>query len=274
MTTLTTTLGWTIDTTEKYIEVEVYAKNIDGTSTAATIATPSTDSISYKYTPQIAPSLTAATTSDTSITVTVPCLSGQNSGWFLNSDTLTYVVSYKTTAQTTWTNASSQTCTYGSTTSFTQVISSLTSVSTYQFAVTVTNDIGTGPTTQVGSYASATTYGTPSTPARPTLTQNTNGTVTVSWSQPSPLNAAAGASVDYNLQILKTDGTTWATLGSTISSTSTSLTQDYSMSDLKTNSTYATDASGAYIKIRLTATTTYGTSTASEANSDSAVYQS
>lgn len=46
------------------------------------------------------------------------------------------------------------------------------------------------------------------------------------------------------------------------------------MSDLKTNSTYATDASGAYIKIRLTATTTYGTSTASEANSDSAVYQS
>jgi len=51
MTTLTTTLGWTIDTTEKYIEVEVYAKNIDGTSTAATIATPSTDSISYKYTP-------------------------------------------------------------------------------------------------------------------------------------------------------------------------------------------------------------------------------
>ncbi len=107
MTTLTTTLGWTIDTTEKYIEVEVYAKNIDGTSTAATIATPSTDSISYKYTPQIAPSLTAATTSDTSITVTVPCLSGQNSCWFLNSDTLTYVVSYKTTAQTTWTNASS-----------------------------------------------------------------------------------------------------------------------------------------------------------------------
>jgi len=51
MTTLTTTLGWTIDTTEKYIEVEVYAKNIDGTSTAATIETPSTDSISYKYTP-------------------------------------------------------------------------------------------------------------------------------------------------------------------------------------------------------------------------------
>jgi len=98
--------------------------------------------------------------------------------------------------------------------------------------------------------------------------------VTVSWSQPSPLNAASGASVTYNLQILKTDGTTWATLGTAISSTSTSLTQDYSMSDLKTNSTYATDASGAYIKIRLTATTTYGTSTASEANSDSAVYQS
>jgi len=48
-------------------------------------------------------------------------------------------------------------------------VASLDAVSTYQFAIFAKNDIGTGPTTDAGSYLTKTTYGTPSTPARPTL---------------------------------------------------------------------------------------------------------
>jgi len=48
-------------------------------------------------------------------------------------------------------------------------ISSLDAVSNYQFAVFAKNDIGTGPTTDAGSYVVKTTYGASAAPARPTL---------------------------------------------------------------------------------------------------------
>jgi hypothetical protein len=45
----------------------------------------------------------------------------------------------------------------------------------------VTNIIGTGPTTATGSYEIETTYGAPVKPERPTLVQNNDMTVTLSY---------------------------------------------------------------------------------------------
>lgn len=73
---------------------------------------------------------------------------------------------------------------------------------------------------------------------------------------------------------MKGVGTTWAPLTAAETSTLASPTKPYNMTDLKTASTYDSTDNGAYIKIRITATNSYGTSSASDSNLDSAVYQS
>ncbi len=50
MNTLASSLGWTIGADTKIL-VEVYATNAVGTSTAGTITTPATDSISRQFVP-------------------------------------------------------------------------------------------------------------------------------------------------------------------------------------------------------------------------------
>lgn len=101
-------------------------------------------------------------------------------------------------------------------------------------------------------------------------------TVTLSWNQPSPLNAVAGSSVTYKFEVRKADGTdNWVDMADNLASVSTSLTKDFTMANLKPNASYVagTDKGNA-IKIRITATNAIGTaSAASEANADSAVYQ-
>jgi hypothetical protein len=136
------------------------------------------------------------------------------------------------------------------------------------------NNIGTGPITSSGSYSSGTTYGTPTTPARPTLVQNNDKTVTLNWSRPDPLYDNTSIAVSYKIEVLKKDGTNWATLTAAETSTLASPTKPYDMADLKTASTYNSTDNSAYIKIRITATNSYGTSSASDSNLDSAVYQS
>ena len=100
-------------------------------------------------------------------------------------------------------------------------------------------------------------------------------TVTLSWNQPSPLNAVAGSSVTYKFEVRKADGTdTWVDMVDNLSSVSTSLTKDFTMANLKTKASYVTGNKGNAIKVRITATNVVGTaSTASEANADSAIYQ-
>lgn len=50
MTTLSSSLGWTIGADTKIL-VEVYATNAVGTSSAGTITTPATQSISRQFVP-------------------------------------------------------------------------------------------------------------------------------------------------------------------------------------------------------------------------------
>jgi hypothetical protein len=73
---------------------------------------------------------------------------------------------YKKTTSTTWLYKNITTCTAPTTVLYVDL---LDSVSTYQFASLAVNDIGTGPTTDAATYETKTTYGKPSTPARPTL---------------------------------------------------------------------------------------------------------
>ena len=176
MTTLTSTLGWTA-ASDTSINVRVTATNIDGTSDPAD----ETNTIKYLYIPQAAPGLTVTTTSDTAASISVNCLNGQNSGRFADTDTLSYIVSYKPTNGTTWTNLTAVSCSYDPDTSKSVTSPTLTAVTTYQFQATAINDIGTGPSTAVSDYQTITTYGKPSTPARPQLTQNTDKTVTAKF---------------------------------------------------------------------------------------------
>jgi len=98
--------------------------------------------------------------------------------------------------------------------------------------------------------------------------------VTVSWAIPNPLNDVTGVEMKYKIEI-KTNATTttYAVLDPEYKSTSTTPSVIISMDNLKGNSSYTDADSGKYIKIRITATNTYGTSSASEENVDSAVYQ-
>lgn len=123
----------------------------------------------------------------------------------------------------------------------------------------------------VTDYKTATTYGAPSTPSRPTLTQNNNGTVRIDWSIPNPLNDVTGTSVQYDIQILK-KGSTWGAL-KTLNSTDASPFDVIDMSVLKTAANYNDTENGNQIKVKITATNSYGASTASEENLPSAIYQ-
>ena len=207
---------------------------------------------------------TVTTLDDESVELTLTCITGQDAGWY--SGTTSYYVSYKLTSASSWSNTSALTC--GSAIQ----VTGLTAVSSYTFAAYATNIFGTGPLTVPASYKTATTYGPPSTPERPTLTQNNDKTVTVSWAIPNPLNDEAGVSVTYKIEI-KTKTSSYATLNASFTSTSLTPSTSFSMANLTGNSSYTNDDSGTPIKIRITATNNYGSSSASEENVDSAVYQ-
>lgn len=99
--------------------------------------------------------------------------------------------------------------------------------------------------------------------------------MTLNWLIPDPLNAPSGSSVTYKFEIRKADGTdTWYDLVNDTSSTLATLTKTFNMADIKTKALYVTANKGQPIKIRITATNSLTlASSASEANSDSAVYQ-
>jgi len=135
--------------------------------------------------------------------------------------------------------------------------------------------------TSVSDYKTATTYGTPTTPGRPTLTQNNDKTVTVTWPRSNPLNDETGTSLNYTIQVLKKGFSDWNTATNynaslpQISSSAANPSVTYSMDLLKETAGYTETENGDSIKVRITATSTksYGTSSASEENSPSAVYQ-
>lgn len=106
----------------------------------------------------------------------VTCLSGANAGF--STTNLKYVLLYKLSTESSWrAPINTTTCSGTQTVS----VTGLSPVSTYEFAMYATNDIGTGPTTATTSYEIETTYGAPSQPARPTLVQNNDMTVTLSY---------------------------------------------------------------------------------------------
>ena len=186
---------------------------------------------------------------------------------------------YKLTSDSSWiVPVKNTTCSPADSTK-TILVDGLTSVSSYHFAIFATNDIGTGPTTAVASYLSQTTYGAPAKPERPTLVQNNGLTsVTLTWDQPDPLNAAPTSDVTYKFEIQKADGTaSWTDLAlNEVSANVTGMTKIFSMTTLKTSASYAVNGSdlGKAIRIRITATNNLTfASPVSDANLDSAVYQ-
>lgn len=101
MTTLTSSLGWT-SATNTTIQVQVYAHNSDGSSTAATITDTSVNSTNYVYAPQIAPTITAQTYNDDQVNVTLTCLAGADAGWYENTYLTTYSILYRKITDTVW----------------------------------------------------------------------------------------------------------------------------------------------------------------------------
>lgn len=259
METLTNALSWTAATLTD-IEVQVTATNIDGTSAAGT----QTSTIQYLYIPQQAPSLTVTTTSDVAANINFTCLTQSQSGQFAATVALDYIVSYKDSASSTWTDLSTVTCAQG--TDATKLVTSpvLTTVTTYQFRIKAVNDIGTGPITAVASYQTITTYGKPSTPARPMLVQNTDKTVTATFYRPDPLNSPTGTSCSYHVQI-KDDGGDYVALG-TLTNSAASFTKVYTMAELKTATGYTDAQNGAQIELKYTVQNAYSTSDLSEVN--------
>lgn len=132
----------------------------------------------------------------------------------------------------------------------------LDSVTTYQFRAYATNDIGSGPTTAVADYQTITTYGKPSTPARPTLVQNTDKTVSVTFTKPSSTNdGLTTPNLQYTYSIQNsTDSNDYnpittllgvANAGSSQNSTASSFVVVFSMDDLKNAAGYSATDSGA-----------------------------
>ncbi len=70
--------------------------------------------------------------------------------------------------------------------------------------------------------------------------------MTVSWTRPNPLNDLASTDVKYKLEVLHKDNTTWVDIlaGSTFNSTSATPSTSYSMTVLKTKSTYTSTENG------------------------------
>lgn len=177
MSTLTSALGWTTSTASNYVDVQVFATNSDGTSPASSFTADATSSTLYVFAPQIAPTIAATTSSTTQINVVVTCLTGADAGFLTTG--LKYVLLYKLSTESSWRIPSINETTCSGTQTIS--VSGLTAVSTYEFAMYATNDIGTGPTTATTNYEIETTYGAPSQPARPTLVQNNDMTVTLSY---------------------------------------------------------------------------------------------
>ncbi len=215
---------------------------------------------------------TVTTINDDKVNFTLTCLTDQQKGY---ASTVTYYVSYKKSSDATWSNTTVTSC--GSIFE----LPGLEAVSTYTFAAYATNDYGQGPMTSVSDYKTATTYGTPTTPGRPTLTQNNDKTVTITWPRSNPLNDEAGTSLNYTVQVLKNGFSDWNTATNynaslpVIQSANANPSVTYSMDLLKETAGYTETENGDAIKVRITATSikSYGTSSASEENSPSAVYQ-
>lgn len=161
---------------------------------------------------------TVTTVNDDKVSLTLTCLTDQERGY---ASTAVYYVSYKKSTDATWSN---RTATCGALFE----LDGLDAVSTYTFAAYATNDYGSGPLTSVSDYKTATTYGAPTTPGRPTLTQNNDKTVTVTWARSNPINDVAGTSLTYTIQVLEKGSTNWNTT-LTYSSTDANPSKTYTM---------------------------------------------
>jgi hypothetical protein len=154
-------------------------------------------------------------------------------------------------------------------------ISGLSSLTTYFFQITSANVFGSGPTST--ATVTSTTFGVPSAPSQPTVTQTSGSTsVIVTWSAPSN---NGGTLISYSLQVLKLDGTTYQTIdadcteydsGST-SILAASTTCTILMTELMTQGGFT--VAGTYIKVRVLASNTYGSGSYSTTNVNSVVYQ-
>jgi len=139
----------------------------------------------------------------------------------------------------------------GTSTGTSLTISGLTPLTTYFFQITSANVFGSGPTST--ATVTSTTFGVPSAPSQPTVTQTSGSTqVIVTWSAPSN---NGGTLISYSLQVLKLDGTTYQTIDSKcteydLGSTSilaASTTCTIEMTDLMTQGGFS--VAGTYIKV-------------------------
>lgn len=240
-----------------YILVKVSATNSDGTSADSP---QSANSVQYASIPvsQVT-GLTATTVDSTSVTVAWTDLTLAQSGY--NAVTQ-YTVEYKLSSDTIWNYG-------GNVTTSPFTVTGLTTLNTYYFRVKATNQYGTGPTTD--GTLSASTYGVPSTPGIPTLTQTSGSTsIVATWSAPSSSNGASVTS--YSVEILNQDGTTYSILDSHCSEYTTVVpgtTCTVLMTALMTTASYTSANAGTYIKIRVAAVNSFGNSSYSSTNVNS-----
>lgn len=101
---------------------------------------------------------------------------------------------------------------------------------------------------------SAVTFGVPSAPGQPTLTQASGSTeVVATWTAPTSSNGAALDS--YSVEVLKKDGTTYAVIDAdcteyvTTKIPSSALTCTVTMTEIITAATYIAADAGTYIKM-------------------------
>ena len=260
VSTLLTATGRTIGDP---ILVQVSATNTDGTS--ANSATNTVQTVLYmSLPPNTVSGLAVSVTSSTAVSVSWTSLITSLSGY---SAVTSYTVEYRLTSDTTWNTA-------GSSASSPLSVTGLTPLSTYVFRIKASNVFGTGPTTLDSNIVSATLYGIPSSPGQPSLTQTSGSTsIVATWTAPSTTNGSPLTA--YSVQILNVDGTTYSTLDSKCSEVSAgiisnvTLTCTVLMTDLMTVAGYTSSNAGTYIKIRVDASNTYGSSAYSTTNVNS-----
>jgi len=249
-----------------YILVQVSATNSDGTSTNSPSSSSTAGSVVYASSPTTAPAgLTASVTNNTAVSLSWTAQSTPNNGY---SSITYYIIEYKLSSSTTWTQA-------GTPTSSPFSVTGLTSLSTYYFRITSVNVFGNSPTSD--GTTTATLNGVPSAPSQPVLSQTSGSTsVVLTWTAPSSTNGSPISS--YSVELV-TKTSTFVTIdsycseysGSSIPSTATTCT--ILMTNIITQGGYSASDAGSYIQMKVLASNSYGPGPYSTSNANSVVIQ-
>lgn len=124
-----------------------------------------------------------------------------------------YAVQYRLSGNATWTAAP---LTSGST----AMVGGLSPATSYDFAVTASNAVGSGPVSNIVTTSTAVTLATPGQVVGLSATAATTGGMTLSWSPP----ASGGTPSSYTVQFAVAGTPTWSTFAAGVTGTAVSIT--------------------------------------------------